>query len=349
MSMRSSVFNCASIGYLNENRCLMYHRTWCVAIVCRRAFEFRRSGACVNWSATSDEACKLMAKDVNGPLAEALIKEVSHADSTCFDLFRFGALLFGDLPLTGNGVACSLPAPSSVASLQSKASRRNTKLFKRLGNDRFARELLACTEADARLGRMTQPVILEDFCPGCPLSLRFGVEQGINAIDGSLKLRPVDDFSASGVNECCRPAERLSTEGIDRLILVVLLRRVLDLCRFFGKPILTQLIDVFLLRVAIDGQQELFSLVTGMFTHPIILQCLLVLLPVCTLGIALASCCFVLAEACSSYLCYVMLTITSLPIAKVVQSMLCFVLLVLFVVFWVPPLFPSASFVARLP
>ena len=198
----------------------MYHCTLCVAVVCRRAFEFRRSGACANWLVTSDDTCKLLAKDVNGPLAEALIKEVSHADSTCFDLFRFGALLFGDLPFTGNGVACSLPAPSSLASLQSKASRRNTKLLKRLGNDRFARELLACTEADARLGRMTQPVLLEDFCPGCPLSLRFGVEQGINAIDGSLKIRPVDDFSASGVNECCRPAERLSTEGIDRLILV---------------------------------------------------------------------------------------------------------------------------------
>ena len=178
------------------------------------------SGACDKWFDGCDESCRRLAFGVNGPQAEALSRISSHSDSSCFDLFRFGAPLYGDLPLSGNGVPCSHPTPASPEVLQSKALSRNTKLFKRLNNDKFAKQLFDLTVHDAHLGRMTLPTLLRVVSDTCPLNLRFGVEQGINKLDGSVKIRPVDDFSASGVNSCCRPLERLSTEGLDRLFLV---------------------------------------------------------------------------------------------------------------------------------
>ena len=51
------------------------------------------------------------------------------------------------------------------------------------------------------------------------LASRLCVDQGIND-DGNPKLRAVDDFSGSELNPCCRPGERLSTEGVDMLFQV---------------------------------------------------------------------------------------------------------------------------------
>jgi len=47
---------------------------------------------------------------------------------------------------------------------------------------------------------------------------RFGVSQP--KPDGSLKVRPVDDFTRSRVNGACAPAEKLSVEGADQLVAV---------------------------------------------------------------------------------------------------------------------------------
>eukprot|EP00959_Pyramimonas_sp_CCMP1952_P099590 2082108-Pyramimonas_sp.AAC.1 len=47
---------------------------------------------------------------------------------------------------------------------------------------------------------------------------RFGVLQP--KPDGSLKVRPVDDFTRSRVNGACAPAEKLSVEGADQLVAV---------------------------------------------------------------------------------------------------------------------------------
>lgn len=180
---------------------------------CRSAAQFRDSGACSAWSSVGDDGCQKFSSEVNGPLAELLLQRTSHTDNTCFDVFRFGAPLYGDLPKTGNGVACSLPPPASVEFLCSKVRQRNRKLLKRLQNDKFAQQLLLQTQADATLGRMTPPTLLTETHQSAPLSLRFGVEQGA-------KIRGVDDLTASGVNPCCRPMERLSTEGIDRLFVI---------------------------------------------------------------------------------------------------------------------------------
>ena len=64
------------------------------------------------------------------------------------------------------------------------------------------------TVADAKQGRMSESRQVEHGDVDVLLSRRFGVEQGVLP-DASTKVRPVDDFSASGVNACCQPTEHL--------------------------------------------------------------------------------------------------------------------------------------------
>ena len=46
------------------------------------------------------------------------------------------------------------------------------------------------------------------------------MEKGIKE-DGSMKLRPVDDLSASSVNASCRAHEKLHHDGVDSLFMLV--------------------------------------------------------------------------------------------------------------------------------
>ena len=49
------------------------------------------------------------------------------------------------------------------------------------------------------------------------LSPRFAVAQGVKP-DGSLKIRPIDDFTASGCNAHTVPAEKLKCDTLDLLL-----------------------------------------------------------------------------------------------------------------------------------
>ena len=51
-------------------------------------------------------------------------------------------------------------------------------------------------------------------------SPRFAVEQGLKA-DGSIKLRPIDDFTASQCNEFTAPAEKLRCDTLDCFLKVM--------------------------------------------------------------------------------------------------------------------------------
>ena len=54
-------------------------------------------------------------------------------------------------------------------------------------------------------------VLIENLPPDALLTLRFAVEQGH-------KIRPVDDYSRSGINMATAPSEKLHYEGLDHAI-----------------------------------------------------------------------------------------------------------------------------------
>lgn len=79
------------------------------------------------------------------------------------------------------------------------------QLAERCKADELSEELLKLTLADVKLGRMAQPVGASTAeRKGKSVSPRFAVEQGVKP-DGSRKIRPVHDFTASGCNKYTVP------------------------------------------------------------------------------------------------------------------------------------------------
>ena len=127
-----------------------------------------------------------------------------------------GAALLGDLQCSGIGTPLTYTECKPVDELWQARAESNVALLSELREDAHATELLAMTQEDARLGRMTPPVpITEAGAIDCLLSPRFAVEQA--KPDGSIKLRAVDNFSWADGNRCeaavtARPSKRARKE-----------------------------------------------------------------------------------------------------------------------------------------
>ena len=176
----------------------------------------RASGAAEAWFAGCDAGVQAVAGSINCPLIVELLDEIGYEDANCVEVFRRGAPLVGPLPLTGNGRPELFPEPLSLKELVAGAERRNAALVGSLKEGRDAAEILAKTEAEARLGRMSHPVPLDAVdLKGAVLTPRFGVWQ--TREDGSERMRLVDDKSRSLINGATQPRERLRHEAIDDL------------------------------------------------------------------------------------------------------------------------------------
>jgi hypothetical protein len=124
----------------------------------------------------------------------------------CAACISAGAPLFGLLDRSGIGEVVEGADPPDITALWHRRQRSNRELLASLKQDEFSTELMALTVKDARLGRMSWLLPVEDFCPGdlsdVLLAPRFGVEQGLKE-DGSIKVRAVDNFSWSCVPDEC--------------------------------------------------------------------------------------------------------------------------------------------------
>ena len=68
---------------------------------------------------------------------------------------------------------------------------------------------------------MTELRTVQELClDKVTLSPRFGVEQGFKA-DGSVKVRPIDDFTRSGCNAATRAPEKLRYESVDAFLATI--------------------------------------------------------------------------------------------------------------------------------
>ena len=107
-----------------------------------------------------------------------------------------------------------------------RRQRSNNELLASLKQDDFSAELLALTVKDAKLGRMSMPMPVEEFhekdLHSLLLAPRFGVEQGLKD-DGSVKVRAVDNFSWSCVPEECevRRSKKV-VKGVSRTLVCAL-------------------------------------------------------------------------------------------------------------------------------
>ena len=144
--------------------------------------------------------------------------------------------MMGQLPNSGlgkpvdetNKPAKSKPAPiprakdvakpkqvTTRSELEKTRLNHNEKLLSELMQDKHSIFLLEEMRNDAKLGRMTSPVLANKVdLSKVLLASRFSCEQGAKA-DGSGKLRAVDDETDCGLNGATNPSEKLTTEHID--------------------------------------------------------------------------------------------------------------------------------------
>ena len=116
-------------------------------------------------------------------------------------------------------------------------SAKNSRLLNALRQDVNSAHLFKACKDDIAAGRMSRQVLYRRVCfhfvglgavsrlenrhqlclDLITLSPRFAVEQGLKP-DGSMKIRPVDDFSRSGCNAAAEPRGTLVYESIDKLL-----------------------------------------------------------------------------------------------------------------------------------
>ncbi len=166
------------------------------------------AGETARWFDGCDHKVKEVSHRVNGPLLVALAEATGFHDKACIEFFRRGAPLLGVLEFAGNGGTKEFPKPESADDLWWGTGKQNEAMFAKRREDANSERLMELTVADAKQGRMSEPRQVEHGDADVLLSRRFGVEQGVLP-DASTKVRPVDDFSASGVNACCQPTENL--------------------------------------------------------------------------------------------------------------------------------------------
>jgi hypothetical protein len=193
--------------------------------------KLRREGACREWLQECEPSVRGVLKDVNGPLLEELLRDLDYEDVRCVKLLRGGARLMGLVEECGLGERIAHSTTVDPDELRDGCAQSNCALLQQLQGGEFEHELMAQTQADAELGRMTRPVPVEQ----CDLEVvrlhpRFAVEQGVRP-DGTTKIRPVDNFSwhaehrrskkrrkEASVNGHCQLSEKITHDHVDDVV-----------------------------------------------------------------------------------------------------------------------------------
>ena len=172
---------------------------------------------------SADEGVRGIASAVNVPLLEWLVDKYGHDDKDVAKLFKEGAPLVGDLYFSGRAGSEAVAADATEKLIKGRHSW-NASLQKSIkhsdlgtgGRSQTAQALLDLTKMDADLGRMTNPKVCSGDDEGCLFSKRFCLEQGTRP-DGTAKLRPCDDATASWVNWYAQLLEKLRLENLSDL------------------------------------------------------------------------------------------------------------------------------------
>ena len=173
------------------------------------------------WIAGADAATTRISSQVNGPLGQYLAEITGFTDPEAMELLRDGADMVGTLHASGLGTPHEFPEATKVSDLAATCAERNVSLLNSLKEDPHAGFLLDEVWADSKRGRMTRPKKIEDVdLATVLLARRFSREQGVRE-NGEVKLRAVDDETASGTNPACRPQEKLHNDQPDAFASVI--------------------------------------------------------------------------------------------------------------------------------
>ena len=152
---------------------------------------------------------------------EALLRKYNYDDPAAARLLK-GCVLTGDLEGRSSWPLNTDPSPAASGSalLERSGPRERKVTWKSVRPSPEDASLLKAAESDVASGKMLGPFFNDDEVQAAlgsdkyVINKRFGIQQ-------TDKCRPVDDFTASGVNDCCRADRNLTLSTLDHFFALV--------------------------------------------------------------------------------------------------------------------------------
>ena len=150
-------------------------------------------------------------------LMREMLEEIGYEDMKAIDLLANGATLSGEVEPSPVFKQHFKPGLMTVEQLCNDASRRNQAVLNMTcssGDRELDSVLLSETLLEIDMGWLEGPFSVEDLEPGATISRRFALRQGP-------KVRLIDDFSVSGVNDSCVSHGKIELHLVDTFTAMV--------------------------------------------------------------------------------------------------------------------------------
>ena len=142
---------------------------------------------------------------------EEMLKECHFPDMGVIDELKLGADLTGDIPATGMLPKKFLPAMCTTSGLADRSKLMRSALLAEVGSSgdpELDLEVWRQTLQEVDAGWLTGPLEPSEVSDSLPLSKRFGLAQ-------KTKVRLIDNFSSSGVNDLVTVCEAPELHTVD--------------------------------------------------------------------------------------------------------------------------------------
>ena len=150
-------------------------------------------------------------------LTEEILKSIQYEDLDVLSLLRDGSPLAGEVPASAVFQSAYKPCLTTLQQLERDANKRNAlvmSMTRSSGDTDLDAAVLQETLEEIEKGWADGPWPIEELEPGATVSRRFPLKQ-------ATKVRMIDDYTVSGVNDSCATFSKLDLHAIDTFIAVV--------------------------------------------------------------------------------------------------------------------------------
>ncbi len=150
-------------------------------------------------------------------LTREILTEMDYEDMESLNILQEGSPLAGAVPHSEVFRSSFKPCLSTLRQLETEAPKRNSlvlSMVQSAGDPELDRAVLEETQQEVARGWADGPWELGKLEKGATISRRFPIRQGA-------KIRLIDDYSASGVNDSCAVHTKVDLHAVDTFIGVV--------------------------------------------------------------------------------------------------------------------------------
>ena len=150
-------------------------------------------------------------------LTREILESLQYEDVGALDLLERGAPLAGEVEASSVFQPGYKPCITTLSQLEADASKRNKLVLQMTassGNEELDAAVLQGTREELTKGWADGPWPLDSLETGATISRRFPLKQGE-------KVRMIDDYSVSGVNDSCIQNSKLDLHVIDTFVATV--------------------------------------------------------------------------------------------------------------------------------